>query len=411
MVLPRRENLNDCVTAVFDGLTFLAEALRTPHQEPMTKTPLDDPIALAKALMACPSVTPVDAGAQDLLEVWLEALGFEVHRVTFGDVPNLYAERGEGGQRLCFAGHTDVVPPGRTEAWSTPPFEPVVEDGILRGRGASDMKGAIAAFLAAIARSEETGPLALLITGDEEGPGIDGTKRMLGWLKEQGFGFDHCLVGEPTSREVLGDMMKIGRRGSMNARVTVEGRQGHVAYPHRAENPLPATARIAHALAELDLDNGYEAFQPSNLEITGIGAAETAENVIPADAWLRFNVRFNPNWTGESLVAHLETVIGEAAGGTKWSWNPRVSGEAFLTEEPFLAKLIADAVSAVTGRAPEASTSGGTSDARFIAKVCPTVEFGLSGATMHQIDEQVPAEDVLRLTDIYMAVLKAYRSA
>ncbi|NNU16127.1 succinyl-diaminopimelate desuccinylase [Parvularcula sp. ZS-1/3] len=374
----------------------------------MTETPLHDPIALAKALMACPSVTPVDAGAQDLLETWLERLGFEVHRVTFGDVPNLYATRGQG-QRLCFAGHTDVVPPGQVDAWTSPPFEPSVEDGMLRGRGASDMKGAIAAFLAAIARAEGTPPLSLLITGDEEGPGLDGTKKMLGWMAEQGYSFDHCLVGEPTSREVLGDMMKVGRRGSMNAIITIEGRQGHVAYPHRAENPMPAAAHIAEALASLDLDGGYEHFQPSNLEVTGWGSAKTAENVIPADAWIRLNVRFNPNWTGETLVAHLETVIGEAAGGAKWSWHPRVSGEAFLNEDPALAGLVTKAVRKVTGRAPELSTSGGTSDARFIAKVSPCVEFGLSGQTMHQVDEQVPAVDVERLTDIYSEIIALYK--
>ncbi|GGY37509.1 succinyl-diaminopimelate desuccinylase [Parvularcula lutaonensis] len=375
----------------------------------MTETQLTDPLALAEALIARPSVTPVDAGAQDLLETWLTRLGFEVHRVTFGDVPNLYAQRGEGGHRLCFAGHTDVVPPGQMEAWTTPPFEPSVDGGMLRGRGASDMKGAIAAFIAAVAKTSDTPPLALLITGDEEGPGIDGTKKMLGWMQEQGYSFDHCLVGEPTSREVLGDMMKIGRRGSMNATVRVEGRQGHVAYPHRADNPLPAAARIASALTTLELDLGYESFQPSNLEVTGWGSAETAENVIPAEAWVRFNVRFNPNWTGETLLAHLDRVIGEAAGGAKWSWNPRVSGEAFLNDDPALAGLVARAVRTVTGRAPELSTSGGTSDARFIAKVAPCVEFGLSGATMHQVDEQVPVADVDKLADIYAEILRLYK--
>ena len=360
--------------------------------------------------MACPSVTPIDAGAQDLLQTWLERMGFDVHRVTFGEVPNLYATRGEGPQRLCFAGHTDVVPPGRTEAWTTPPFEPDDADGMLKGRGASDMKGAIASFLAALARADELPPVSLLITGDEEGPGVDGTKRMLGWMDEQGYKIDHCLVGEPTSREILGDMMKVGRRGSMNARIEIQGQQGHVAYPHRADNPMPAAARIAAALAALDLDDGYEHFQPSNLEVTGWGSAETAENVIPADAWVRFNVRFNPNWTGETLPAHLERVIGEAAGGARWSWNPRVSGEAFLNEDPALAGLVSRSVNKITGRAPELSTSGGTSDARFISKVCPVVEFGLSGATMHQVDEQVPVADVLALTDVYADVLELYRT-
>ncbi|MEM9810248.1 MAG: succinyl-diaminopimelate desuccinylase [Pseudomonadota bacterium] len=374
----------------------------------MHEIQLDDPIALTEALIACPSVTPVDAGAQDLLEAWLQRLGFTVHRQTFGDVPNLYAVRGDAGPRLCFAGHTDVVPPGRDDQWTSPPFAPTQDGGMIRGRGASDMKGAIAAFVAAIA-AEKMGPsLALLITGDEEGPGIDGTKRMLTWLDEQGWSFDHCLVGEPTSREVLGDMMKVGRRGSCNVTVRVTGQQGHVAYPHRAQNPLPAAARMAAALAAAELDQGYESFQPSNLELTGLGSAATAENVIPADAWLRFNVRFNPNWTGETLLEHLSARIEEAAEGVKWNWQTRVSGEAFLNNDPALSTLIADAVAAVTGKRPEASTTGGTSDARFIAKVCPTVEFGLPGATMHQIDEQVEVADIRNLTEIYRGVLCRY---
>lgn len=374
-------------------------------------TPLQDPLALTRALIARPSVTPIDAGAQDLLQDWLSSLGFEVYRETFGEVPNLYAVRGEGGPRLCFAGHTDVVPPGDEASWTTPPFEPTVDDGLIRGRGASDMKGAIAAFVAAIARADETAPLALLITGDEEGPGIDGTKRMLVWLEDKGLRFDHCLVGEPSSREVLGDMMKVGRRGSCNVTITVQGRQGHVAYPHRVQNPLTSAARIAAALASAELDQGYEAFQPSNLEVTGWGSAETAENVIPAYAWIRFNVRFNPNWTGETLLSHLSQLIEEAAAGAEWDWTTRVSGEAFLNNDPALSELISSAVNRVTGRKPEASTTGGTSDARFIAKVCPTVEFGLPGATMHQVDEAVGTDDIENLTQIYTEILRVYGQA
>ena len=377
----------------------------------MNTTSLQDPLALTRALIARPSVTPIDAGAQDLLQEWLSSLGFEVYRETFGEVPNLYAVRGEGGPRLCFAGHTDVVPPGDEASWTTPPFEPTVDDGLIRGRGASDMKGAIAAFIAAIARADQTAPLALLITGDEEGPGIDGTKRMLVWLEEKGLGFDHCLVGEPSSREVLGDMMKVGRRGSCNVTITVQGRQGHVAYPHRAQNPLTSAARIAAALASAELDQGYEAFQPSNLEVTGWGSAETAENVIPADAWIRFNVRFNPNWTGETLLSHLSQLIDEAAQGAEWEWTTRVSGEAFLNNDPALSELISLAVNRVTGHKPEASTTGGTSDARFIAKVCPTVEFGLPGATMHQVDEAVGTDDIENLTQIYSEILRVYGRA
>jgi succinyl-diaminopimelate desuccinylase len=376
-----------------------------------TDLDLTDPIALAKALMACPSVTPIDAGAQDLLAEWLERLGFTVTRKTFGEVPNLYAVRGGGGPRLCYAGHTDVVPPGPEAAWSSPPFAPEVDEGVLRGRGAADMKGSIAAFVAAIARADSAPPLALLITGDEEGPGIDGTKRMLGWLAEEGLGFDHCLVGEPTSRERLGDMMKVGRRGSMNAIITVEGIQGHVAYPHRAENPLPVVSAIAHRLAGLSLDDGYAQFQPSNLELTGFGSTASAENVIPGEAWIRINVRFNPNYTGETLLAHLEQVIGEAAGGMRWSWTPRVSGEPFLNMDADFARLVAGVVKDRTGRVPEMSTSGGTSDARFIGKVVPTVEFGLPGATMHQIDERVQTDDIEELTEIYASLLGRYEEA
>ncbi len=371
----------------------------------MNPTPLHDPIALASALIACPSVTPLDEGAQDLLGGWLGELGFEVHRMRFGAVENLYALRGEGPRRLCYAGHTDVVPAGAAAQWSSPPFEATLEDGLIRGRGASDMKGSIAAFLAAVATSEQAPPLALLITGDEEGAGLDGTKKVLGWLEERGMGFDHCLVGEPTSRETLGDMMKVGRRGSMNAVIRVEGRQGHVAYPHNAENPLPVAARIADLLAGLVLDQGYKDFQPSNLELTGWGAAEGAENVIPADAWVRLNVRFNPNWTGESLVAHLQGEIAGAAGTARWSWEPRVSGEAFLNPDPELVDMIASAVKEVTGLRPEASTSGGTSDARFISRVAPTVEFGLPGATMHRVDEAVAVDDIHRL------ILQKYRAS
>jgi succinyl-diaminopimelate desuccinylase len=374
----------------------------------MSAADLRDPLTLAKELMACPSVTPKDEGAQDRLASWLEELGFTVHCQTFGEVPNLYALRGEGGQRLCFAGHTDVVPPGDRSAWATDPFAPTVEDGMLKGRGASDMKAAIAAFVAAIARVDDTPPLSLLITGDEEGPGLDGTKKMLAWMKQEGHHIDHCLVGEPSSRETLGDMMKVGRRGSMNAVVSVRGRQGHVAYPDRADNPIPAAVRIAEALRVVVLDNGYEHFQASNLELTAISSSETAENVIPVEASVRFNVRFNPVWTGERLKTSLEELIDAAAEGASWSWNPRVSGEAFLNQDEELTVLVQTAAHEVTGFTPEASTSGGTSDARFISKVCPTVEFGLPGATMHQVDEQVPAADVERLTEIYGLIIERY---
>ena len=371
---------------------------------------LADPVALAGALIRCPSVTPTEGGALDLMQGWLDALGFDCVRLPSGDVDNLWATRGAGAPRLCFAGHTDVVPPGDPAAWSTPPFEPVLEDGVLSGRGAADMKGALGAMVAAVARTptDQAPPLAFLITGDEEGAAIHGTKAALAEIERRGEGFDACLVGEPTNPAALGTMMKVGRRGSCNAVLTVTGRQGHVAYPHLADNPLGHLSRMLGALTGAPLDDGYARFQPSNLELTGWGCPEGAENVIPATAWARFNVRFNPNWTGEGLVAELERRIGSVAEGADWHLAPRVSGEAFLTSHPGLAGLIADAAEAETGQRPEPSTTGGTSDARFLSRHAPTVEFGLVGATMHQVDERVDAADVEALTRIYARVLTGY---
>ena len=374
------------------------------------RTDLTDPVALTRALIRCPSVTPREAGALDLMEGWLAALGFDCARLPSGDVDNLWAERGQGAPRLCFAGHTDVVPPGDEAAWTTPPFDPVLQDGVLRGRGAADMKGALGAMVAAVARTPEAEapPLAFLITGDEEGAAIHGTKAALAEVERRGRGFDACLVGEPTNPERLGTMMKVGRRGSCNAVLTVTGQQGHVAYPHLADNPLTALSRMLSALTAEALDEGYARFQPSNLELTGWGCPEGAENVIPAIAWARLNVRFNPNWTGERLVAELERRIASVAGDADWRLAPRVSGEAFLTEDDALADLVADAAEAETGQRPEPSTTGGTSDARFLSRHAPTIEFGLVGATMHQVDERVDAADVETLTAIYADVLTGY---
>ena len=299
---------------------------------------LTDPVALAEALIACPSVTPVEAGALGLMEGWLERLGFETTRLPFGEVDNLWAERdGTGGTpdapRLCLAGHTDVVPAGPRADWTTDPFAPVVRDGVLHGRGAADMKGALAAMIAAVARAgADAPPLAFLVTGDEEGQATHGTKAALAEVERRGRGFDACLVGEPTNPDRLGTMMKVGRRGSCNAVLTVTGVQGHVAYPDRAANPVPILARALAALAE-PLDDGYPRFQPSNLEVTRLDTAEGAENVIPAWASARLNVRFNPRWSGEALVAELEGRIAAAVGEADWTLAPRVSGEAFLTEE------------------------------------------------------------------------------
>jgi succinyl-diaminopimelate desuccinylase len=374
---------------------------------------LRDPVALASALIRCRSVTPHEGGALSLMQGWLESLGFACERLAFGEgaerVENLWAERGEGGPRLCLAGHTDVVPPGDEAAWVTDPFEPAQSDGLLRGRGAADMKGALGAMVAAVARAGDAGPpLAFLITGDEEGAAVHGTRAALAEVERRGRGFDHCLVGEPTNPDRMGQMMKVGRRGSCNAVLTVRGQQGHVAYPERALNPVPILARALAALTEAPLDEGYERFQPSNLELTALDTAEGAENVIPVWASARFNVRFNPNWTGESLVAELERRIAGALEDADWTLAPRVSGEAFLTTDEAFAGLIADAVEAETGSRPEPSTTGGTSDARFLSRHAPTVEFGLVGATMHKVDEHAALSDIETLTRIYERVLRAY---
>ena len=370
-------------------------------------------MAAARTSKACPSVTPREGGALDLMASWLTALGFECARLPSGDVDNLWAERGAGAPRLCLAGHTDVVPPGDEAAWTTPPFEPVLQDGVLRGRGAADMKGALGAMVAAVARlpEAEAPPLAFLVTGDEEGAAVHGTKAALAEVERRGRGFDACLVGEPTNPQALGTMMKVGRRGSCNAVLTVTGRQGHVAYPHLADNPLTSLHRMLGALVGAPLDEGYERFQPSNLELTAWGCPEGAENVIPASAWARLNVRFNPCWTGESLVAELERRIEGVAGEARWTLAPRVSGEAFLTSHPGLVGLVADAAEAETGRRPEPSTTGGTSDARFLSRHAPTVEFGLVGETMHQVDERVEVGDVEALARIYGRVIAGYARA
>ena len=391
-----------------------------PAADPHDPPDLADPVALASALIACPSVTPVEAGALDLMEGWLRTLGFETARLPSGPVDNLWAVRGsangegegEGeGPRLCLAGHTDVVPPGPADAWTTEPFAPVRREGHLQGRGAADMKGALGAMVAAVARAGDDAPaLAFLITGDEEGQAVHGTKAALAEIERRGGAFDACLVGEPTNPETLGTMMKVGRRGSCNAELRVEGVQGHVAYPHLSQNPVP---RLTAALAALaaPLDEGYPRFQPSNLEVTQLTTAEGAENVIPAWAQARFNVRFNPNWTGDALVAELERRIGEAVGAEGWSLTPRVSGEAFLTEDETLMGIVADAAEAVTGHRPEPSTTGGTSDARFLSRHAPTVEFGLVGATMHQANERAALADIEALTEIYVRVLRGYGQA
>ena len=371
------------------------------------------PLALARALIRCESVTPADGGALDVLQGALEALGFTCHRLPFEEpgtapVDNLYARRGAGRPNFCFAGHTDVVPTGDRAAWTREPFAAQVEDGVLYGRGASDMKGAIAAFVAAVARFGVTGSgsISLLITGDEEGPAINGTRKVLDWLAERGETLDACLVGEPTNPEELGEMVKIGRRGSLNGTLRVAGRQGHVAYPMLADNPLPRLVALLDALLALTLDDGTDHFQPSRLELTSIDVGNEATNVIPAAAAARFNVRFNDRHTGASLERTIRACLD--AVGAPYDLATQVSGEAFVTPPGRLSAIIAESVAAVTGMTPTLSTTGGTSDARFIKDHCPVAEFGLIGRTMHRTDECVPVEAVERLADIYLGVLERY---
>jgi succinyl-diaminopimelate desuccinylase len=369
-----------------------------------------DALELARALIRCPSVTPADAGCMDLLEQTLTPLGFTCRRMRFGEIENLYARRGDAGPNLCFAGHTDVVPVGDAAAWSRDPFGAEVEDGVLHGRGSADMKTAIAAWIAATAAAEPTGSLSLLITGDEEGPAIDGTRRVVEALQAEGERIDACVVGEPSSAETLGDMIKVGRRGSLNAWITVEGVQGHVAYPHRAANPVPVLIRLLARLQERVLDDGFPEFQPSNLEVVTVDVANPATNVIPAEARARLNIRFNPAHRGADLAAWIEAECAAAGDGFagRVSVRPVISGEAFLTEPGPFTAVVAGAVEDVLGRAPELSTTGGTSDARFIRALCPVVELGLVGKTIHQVDERVDVADVLALQRVYGRVIERF---
>lgn len=378
-----------------------------------------DPVALAQALIRRPSVTPADEGAMDVLQRQLEALGFNCRRMKFGEIENLYARRGTARPNLCFAGHTDVVPVGDDAAWTAGPFEAEIKDGVLYGRGAVDMKSAIAAFVAAVSRLPQDlpGSLSFLITGDEEGVAEDGTVRVVQALAAEGEVIDHCIVGEPTSANLLGDMVKIGRRGSINAWIAVDGKQGHVAYPHRAANPIPVLVDILNRLQSRVLDDGYEGFQPSNLEVTTVDVGNTATNVIPASAKARVNIRFNPAHQGKDLQAWIESECREAAESAPGGFSGRVealckiSGEAFLTKPGAFTDVIVAAVGDATGRVPELSTTGGTSDARFIRSLCPVVEFGLVGSTMHQVDERVPVQEVEDLANIYQALIGRYFAA
>ena len=377
------------------------------------RAPLD-PLTLAQALIRRPSVTPADAGAMGVVEQALTGLGFTCRRMTFGGIENLYARRGTEGPNLCFAGHTDVVPVGEQKAWRHDPFAGQVSDGLLHGRGAVDMKSAIAAFIAAVsATPPPKGSLSFLITGDEEGPATDGTCRVVDALLAEGERVDQCLVGEPSSSARLGDMIKVGRRGSLNAWITVEGVQGHVAYPDRAANPAPVLIRLLERLVNHRLDDGYPEFQPSNLEVTALAADDVATNVIPAKASARLNIRFNPAHTGAGLVqwlaAECEAAGASFAGAVRL--KTAISGEAFHTAPDRFVHTVADAVEATLGVRPELSTSGGTSDARFIRAMCPVIEFGLVGATMHKVDECAPVEEIRALAATYQALIERYFEA
>lgn len=371
-----------------------------------------DPVALTRRLVRCASVTPADAGAQDVLAEALSGLGFSVRRFVDGGPPdgpihNLFATIGSGSPHFAFAGHTDVVPVGDAAAWSVEPFAATVADGRLVGRGAADMKGAIAAMVAAGERALAAGfggRLSFVITGDEEGPATFGTSSLLHWMEANNQVPDLCLVGEPTSARKLGDTMKIGRRGSLNAWLTVNGAQGHVAYPSRADNPITRLVAILAELKARHLDGGSEWFDASNLEVTDVSVGNPASNVIPARASARLNIRFNDHHRGTDLEAWLRATVAAHAPAAELAI--RISGEAFLTEPGALSAVVAEAIHAATGVTPELSTSGGTSDARFIRRLCPVVEFGLVGESMHKIDESIAVADLATLTDIYTGVLQ-----
>ncbi len=381
--------------------------------------PATDAVALARDLLRCPSVTPAEGGALSVLENVLKSAGFAVHRVTFSEpgtapVENLYARIGTGAPHLMFAGHTDVVPAGDDAAWSKPPFAGEVVGDTLYGRGAVDMKGAIACAVAATLDHLAAGPLpgsiSFLITGDEEGIAVNGTVKLLRWAADRGERFDHCILGEPTNTDALGDMVKVGRRGSQNGTLVVTGKQGHVAYPERADNPVRGLVALMGALMYEPLDNGSAHFGPSNLEFTSIDIGNPVVNLIPAAARARFNVRFNDNYTQESLRALIELrAQNTARSHIRWhiEWEPS-NADAFLAPPGPFTDLVVGAIADVTGRTPALSTSGGTSDARFIKNYCPVIEFGLVGRTMHQVDERTPVGDLVQLTAVYRRILEWY---
>jgi succinyl-diaminopimelate desuccinylase len=378
-------------------------------------TPLD-PVHLTQNLIRCASVTPTEGGALVLIDEVLSEAGFTCSRVDRGGVANLFARWGNKGHEKSFGfnGHTDVVPPGDTDAWRHPPFSGAIENGVLWGRGATDMKSGVAAFVAAavdfVRQSPPDGAILLTITGDEEGDAVDGTTALLDWMKREGEAMTACLVGEPTCPSEMGEMMKIGRRGSMTATFRVTGVQGHSAYPHRAKNPLPAMARLMDRLASHKLDDGTAHFDASTLAVVTIDTGNPVNNIIPATCSGTVNIRFNDAHSGASLSAWLEQQADLVAAdfGVGIDMRVKISGESFLTPPGPLSELVAAAVEAETGRRPEMSTSGGTSDARFVKNHCPVVEFGLVGKTMHQVDERVPVAQITQLKAIYRRILQDY---
>lgn len=383
----------------------------------MNSKSISPSVAFAADLIRCASVTPLEAGTLDLLEERLNRLGFVCRRYPFGEgvdkVDNLYARLGEAAPNFCFAGHVDVVPEGDKSRWTHAPFDARVENGEIWGRGAADMKGAIAAFVVAVEELlsggwKPAGSISFLITGDEEGPAINGTDKLLDAIITDGETLDHCLVGEPTNPDTLGEMIKNGRRGSLNAKIKFTGQQGHVAYPHRASNPVPALLGFLTRVQARNLDDGNAYFQPSNLEVTSVDVGNPAHNVIPETARAQFNIRFNTEHRGDDLKAWIEDEVSKTDFAGEIEADLRVTGEAFLTEPCGFTSLVQDSVESVTGRRPELSTSGGTSDARYITRHAPVIEFGLIGATMHQVDERVAVSDIEDLTRIYRDILTRY---
>lgn len=368
-----------------------------------------DAVEIAKKLISFPSVTPEDHGVQAYIVSLLSDLGFECHHLRYGDVNNLFARLGSSGPHICYLGHTDVVPPGPLELWAHDPFEPVIQNGALYGRGASDMKGSIACFISAVHQylnergPLKTGSISLLITGDEEGPAENGSVKVIEWMQKHGHMPDVALVGEPTNPDHMGQEIKIGRRGSLTGRIKISGKQGHVAYPHLADNPLPRLARIISQLQEYSLDRGDEYFQPSHLEFTHIACDDCGGNVIPATAQARFNIRFNNNWTCRTLEKKIRDILDET--GNIYDLHCHHGAEAFITTPGAWSDLVRDAVASVTGKTPSLTTSGGTSDARFIAPFAPVIECGAVNATIHQIDEHARIEDLSDLSAIYLRIL------